>query len=314
MTNYEPGELLSCDDVGPINPLSMDGHSRFFLFRDTRTRKKHFFAIKNNDSETFIKCFEFVIDYYESKGYKVKILRSDYFSTFVAADLKKFYNKKNIVHQASSPHRHHQNAVERDIQTLIGYVSAVLHGTELLRADAWERAAAHWVQLSNDLPITYLGTSPNAVIKPGDYVDSHWQYRFAFGDLVCFHIDKIHRTWKFDTRNEIGFYMETRRALKVQSGYIAHTDMTDYFETTYIAYQCQTSNYSCGMDVERQSDKQDYHFKSYETPMSTFYQMTNSKIWEQSETRKGSPTNPQRSGPEMEMHKCLKMSQIPMTQ
>ena len=136
MTNYEPGELLSCDDVGPINPLSMDGHSRFFLFRDTRTRKKHFFAIKNNDSETFIKCFEFVIDYYESKGYKVKILRSDYFSTFVAADLKKFYNKRNIVHQASSPHRHHQNAVERDIQTLIGYVSAVLHWTELLRADA----------------------------------------------------------------------------------------------------------------------------------------------------------------------------------
>ena len=49
-----------------------------------------FFAIKNNDSETFMKCFEFVIDYYESKGYKVKILRSDYFFTFVAADLKKF--------------------------------------------------------------------------------------------------------------------------------------------------------------------------------------------------------------------------------
>ena len=103
----------------------MDGHSRFFLFRNTRTRRKHFFAIKNNDSETFIKCFEFVIDYYESKGYKVKILRSDYFSTFVAADLKKFYNKRNIVHQASSPHRHHQNAVERDIQTLIGYVRVI---------------------------------------------------------------------------------------------------------------------------------------------------------------------------------------------
>jgi hypothetical protein len=68
----------------------------------------------------------------ESMGYKVKTLRSDYFSTFLASDLEVFRNKRNIEHQASSPHSHHQNTVEREIQTLIGYVSAVLHGTELL--------------------------------------------------------------------------------------------------------------------------------------------------------------------------------------
>ena len=69
----------------------MDGHIRFFLFRDKRSRKKRFFAIKNNDSETFIKCFEFVINYYyESMGHKVKTLRSDYFSAFLANDLEVF--------------------------------------------------------------------------------------------------------------------------------------------------------------------------------------------------------------------------------
>ncbi len=125
-----------------------------------------------------------------------------------------FRNKRNIEHQASSPHRHHQNTVEREIQTLIGYVGAVLHGPELLRADAWERAATHWVNLANDLPITCLGTSPNAMVKQGDFVDAQWQYRFAFGDLVCFHIDKIHRTWKFDTRNEVGFYMGDKKGVK----------------------------------------------------------------------------------------------------
>ena len=214
MNNCAVGELISCDDVGPISPASMDGHTRFFMFRDKRSRKKHFFAIKNNDSETFIKCFEFVIDYYESMGYKVKTLRSDYFSTFLASDLEVFRNKRNIEHQASSPHRHHQNTVEREIQTLIGYVSAVLHGTELLRADAWERAATQWVNLANDLPIACLGTSPNAMVKQGDFVDAQWQYRFAFGDLVCFHIDKVHRTWKFDTRNEVGFYMGDKKGVK----------------------------------------------------------------------------------------------------
>ena len=74
---------------------------------------------------------------------------------------------------------------EREIQTLIEYVSAVLHDTELLRADAWERAATHWVNLSNDLPLACLGTSPNAIVRPSDFVDAQWQYRFAFGDLVC---------------------------------------------------------------------------------------------------------------------------------
>ena len=49
------GELISCDDVEPISPVSMDVQTRFFMFRDKRSRKKHFFAIKNNDSETFIK-------------------------------------------------------------------------------------------------------------------------------------------------------------------------------------------------------------------------------------------------------------------
>jgi hypothetical protein len=90
MNSCAVGELISCDDVGTINPTSMDGHIRFFLFRDKRSRKKLFFAIKNNDSETFIKCFEFVIDYYESMGHKVKTLRSDYFSAFLTNDLEVF--------------------------------------------------------------------------------------------------------------------------------------------------------------------------------------------------------------------------------
>ena len=112
MNSCAVGEFISCGDVGPISPASMDCHTRFFLFRNKRSRKKHFFAIKNNDSETFIKCFEFLIDYYESMGHKVKTLRSDYFSTFLASDLGVFRNKRDIEHQASSPH---QNAVEREM-------------------------------------------------------------------------------------------------------------------------------------------------------------------------------------------------------
>ena len=96
MNSRSVGELISWDDVGHISSASMDAHTRFFLFRDKRSRKNHFFAVKNNDSETFIKCFEFVINYYESMGHKVKTLRSDYFSTFLASDLEVFRNKRDI--------------------------------------------------------------------------------------------------------------------------------------------------------------------------------------------------------------------------
>ena len=70
------------------------------------------------------------------------------------------------------------------------------------------------VNLSNDLPLACLGTLPNTMVRPSDFVDAQWQYLFALGDLVCYYIDKIHRTWKFDTRNEVGFYMGDKKGVK----------------------------------------------------------------------------------------------------
>ena len=32
MNSCAVGELISCDDVGPVSPASMDGHTRFFMF------------------------------------------------------------------------------------------------------------------------------------------------------------------------------------------------------------------------------------------------------------------------------------------
>ena len=55
MNSCSVGELISCDDVGPIiSPASMDGHTRFFLFRDNRSRKKHFIAVKKKPSSSVL--------------------------------------------------------------------------------------------------------------------------------------------------------------------------------------------------------------------------------------------------------------------
>ena len=52
------------------------------------------------------------------------------------------------------------------------------------------------------------------MIRHGDHVDAKFQYRFGFGDLVCYHVDKENRTWKFDTRNEVGFYVGDKKGVK----------------------------------------------------------------------------------------------------
>ena len=34
---YKLGELLSCDNVGPVNPKSFEGYTQTFIWRDTAT-------------------------------------------------------------------------------------------------------------------------------------------------------------------------------------------------------------------------------------------------------------------------------------
>ena len=45
-------------------------------------------------------------------------------------------------------------------------------------------------------------------------IDVHHQYRFAFGKLLCFPLQDQERLWKFDVKNDIGFYMSDEDSAK----------------------------------------------------------------------------------------------------
>ena len=45
-------------------------------------------------------------------------------------------------------------------------------------------------------------------------VDAHYQYRFVFGDLLCFPLQDHERLWKFDVKNDIGFYVGDEDSVK----------------------------------------------------------------------------------------------------
>jgi hypothetical protein len=73
-------------------------------------------------------------------------------------------------------------AVERDIQTILSNVSTTIHGQDLMRADMLAHALTHWTRFYNAFPHAVLFDTPARLID----VDAHHQYRFVFGDLLCF--------------------------------------------------------------------------------------------------------------------------------
>ena len=71
--------------------------------------------------------------------------------------------------------------------------------------------------------------TPARIIDPDFYVDAHHQYRFVFGDLLCFHLQDHERLWKFDIKNDIGFYAGDEDSVK--GGSVIYMPYTHNFLT-----------------------------------------------------------------------------------
>ena len=105
-----------------------------------------------------------------------------------------------------------QNAVERDIQTILSNVSATIHGQDFMRADIWVHALTHWTRLHNAFPHAVLHDTPARLIDPTFMVDAHHQFRFVFGDLLCFPLQDHERLWKFDAKKTSASTSEMKTA------------------------------------------------------------------------------------------------------
>jgi hypothetical protein len=89
-----------------------------------------------------------------------------------------------------------------------------MHGQDWLRADTWSYALSHWTRLHNSLPHSVHNDTPARLIDNRFSIDAHHQYRFAFGDLLCFSLQEHEQLWRFDVKNDIGFYMGDADSIK----------------------------------------------------------------------------------------------------
>jgi hypothetical protein len=102
-SSWNIGECISYDNVGPINPPSIEGYKQFLAFRDTRSKYLFNFPVKHCDEDTFLYYLERVLRFFTSRGFKPRILRSDYFSTFRSHKCITFYEDNQCRHETSAP-------------------------------------------------------------------------------------------------------------------------------------------------------------------------------------------------------------------
>ena len=72
-------------------------------------------------------------------------------------------------------------------------------------------------------------THPAQIIDSSFHIDAAHQYRHAFGDLLCFPLQDHERLWKFDVKNDIGFYAGDEDSVK--GGSVIYMPYTHNFLT-----------------------------------------------------------------------------------
>jgi hypothetical protein len=95
--------------------------------------------------------------WYRSMGREVRILRTDSERILTAGAVETYLQEQGIRQELSLPYAHHQNFVERYVQTTTKGVSAMLHGQRFLNAEHWDKALFHYIDCRNRTPNSRCG-------------------------------------------------------------------------------------------------------------------------------------------------------------
>ena len=94
------------------------------------------------------------------------------------------------------------------MQTVVNGASALLHGQEWLKADSWDLALQHFIDVRNRSPNAKCGLKSPMQILTKEALDFDTSFKFNFGNLVAVALpgNKVEKNWKFDVRNQLGIY------------------------------------------------------------------------------------------------------------
>jgi hypothetical protein len=65
-SQWEIGECISYDNVGPMSPKSIEGYRQFIAFRDTRSKYLFCYPVKTCNEDTFLYHLQRVLRFFTS--------------------------------------------------------------------------------------------------------------------------------------------------------------------------------------------------------------------------------------------------------
>jgi hypothetical protein len=124
---YQPGKLLSCDNVGPVNHLkSFEGYTQTLIWRDTATKRIFSYSDNEATEEVYLEGLEEIRLYYKTRGIRIKVIRTDVFTTFKSMKVRNYYAKHSIERQSSTPYQHWRHPND-DAQHISGHPRIATH-------------------------------------------------------------------------------------------------------------------------------------------------------------------------------------------
>ena len=202
-TQLAIGQLISGDIIGPITPLARPNLKYFFLFVERRTSRMTCFASPTKDG--FLTSLVKVIKSYKDRGHSVQTFLSD--SEQIMYSIAHVLVESDITPEYSLPYEHHQNLVERHVQTIVKSTSAIIHDQTLLNATFWKYALDFAVNTWNNTPNTKTAKrTPNQMVNNTNHsVALDRTYLFPFGAPVA--VRNPSPAWRFDLKRDVGVYL-----------------------------------------------------------------------------------------------------------
>ena len=180
-----PGEEISVDYQGKISPVSVRGHTGFYLFKDRYSGFRHAVMVRDKTSKTYLSALQSVISFYNQYGYSVRIIRCDAGTTEADTEVVRTLNKDHHIHVDPAAVEHqNQNPVEREAHTLIRGVGYLMVDQQLLSSKWWCYAVQSWIQTANCRPHSNSlieGSASAEELVTNVTPDIESKFRFPFG-------------------------------------------------------------------------------------------------------------------------------------
>jgi hypothetical protein len=203
-----PGDEISVDYQGKINPPSIRGFTGFYLLKDSYTGHRHAIMVKNKSAASYLDALQRVITFYNSHGHTVRKLRCDAGSTEADTEVvQHLATHHKIVVDPAGVGKQSQNPVEREAQTLIKGVGALLNDQKSLSKAWWCYAVESWIDTANCRPNNndQIDSSASSLeLITGTAPNLEYKFLFPFGCPVTFIKPKDRRESHFETTSEYG--------------------------------------------------------------------------------------------------------------